>query len=181
MLPKKVMEEIEKVSKEFNLDEEKKRKLIEEVENVYLNSRFESGETIGILAAQSISEPATQLTMRTYHLAGVAGIKVTFGLPRLIEIFDAKRNIETPMMTIYLKKDYNTKENAEKLAHKIVEKRVIDMARYISIDVGENTIRIELDDKRKLEKVEKIIKEALSKRASAVSYTHLTLPTNREV
>jgi len=166
MLPKKIMEEIEKVSKEFNLDEEKKRKLMEEIEKVYLNSRFEPGEAIGILAAQSISEPATQLTMRTYHLAGVAGIKVTFGLPRLIEIFDAKRNIETPMMTIYLKKEYNTKEDAERLAYKIVERRVIDISKYISIDVGENTIKIELEDKRKLEKVEKIIKEALSKRIS---------------
>jgi len=166
MLPKKIMEEIEKVSKEFNLDEEKKRKLIEEVEKAYLNNRFEPGEAIGILAAQSISEPATQLTMRTYHLAGVAGIKVTFGLPRLIEIFDAKRNIETPMMMIYLKKEYNTKEDAERLAYKIVEKRVIDISKYISIDIGENTIKIELDDKRKLEKVEKIIKEVLSKRAS---------------
>ena len=166
MLPKKIMEEIEKVSKEFNLDEEKKRKLIEEVEKAYLNNRFEPGEAIGILAAQSISEPATQLTMRTYHLAGVAGIKVTFGLPRLIEIFDAKRNIETPMMMIHLKKEYNTKEDAERLAYKIVEKRVIDISKYISIDIGENTIKIELDDKRKLEKVEKIIKEVLSKRAS---------------
>jgi len=166
MLPKKIMEEIEKVSKEFNLDEEKKRKLMEEVEKAYLNSRFEPGESIGILAAQSISEPATQLTMRTYHLAGVAGIKVTFGLPRLIEIFDAKRNIETPMMTIYLKKEYNTKEDAERLAYRIVEKRVIDISKYISIDIGENMIRIELEDKRKLEKIEKIIKEVLSKRAS---------------
>jgi DNA-directed RNA polymerase subunit A" len=166
MLPKKIMEEIEKVSKEFNLDGEKKRKLIEEVEKAYLNSRFEPGEAIGILAAQSISEPATQLTMRTYHLAGIAGVKVTFGLPRLIEIFDAKRNIETPMMTIYLKKEHNTKEDAEKLAYKIVEKRVVDISKYISIDVSENTIRIELEDKRKLEKVEKIIKETISKRAS---------------
>jgi DNA-directed RNA polymerase subunit A" len=163
MLPKKIIEEIENVSKEFKLKEDKKEKLIEEVRRVYLNSRFEPGEAIGILAAQSISEPATQLTMRTYHLAGAAGIKVTFGLPRLVEIFDAKRNIETPMMTIYLKKEYNTKENAEKLAYKIVERRVLDLSKYISIDVGENCINIELEDKRKVEKVEKCIKAFLSK------------------
>jgi DNA-directed RNA polymerase subunit A" len=163
MLPKKIIEEIENVSKEFKLKEDKKEKLIEEVRRVYLNSRFEPGEAIGILAAQSISEPATQLTMRTYHLAGAAGIKVTFGLPRLVEIFDAKRNIETPMMTIYLKKEYNNKENAEKLAYKIVERRVLDLSKYISIDVGENCINIELEDKRKVEKVEKCIKAFLSK------------------
>jgi DNA-directed RNA polymerase subunit A" len=165
MLPKKIMDEIEKVSKEMNLDENKKQKLIEEVTKAYLNMRFEPGEAIGILTAQSISEPATQLTMRTYHLAGAAGIKVTLGLPRLVEIFDAKKSIETPMMTIYLNKEYNTKEDAEKLAFKIVEKRVFDLAKYISIDIGENSIVIELDDNRKLEKVERIIKEHMAKRA----------------
>ena len=165
MLPKKIMDEIEKVSKEMNLDENKKQKLIEEVTKAYLNMRFEPGEAIGILTAQSISEPATQLTIRTYHLAGAAGIKVTLGLPRLVEIFDAKKSIETPMMTIYLNKEYNTKEDAEKFAFKIVEKRVFDLAKYISIDIGENSIVIELDDNRKLEKVEKIIKEHMAKRA----------------
>jgi DNA-directed RNA polymerase subunit A" len=163
MLPKKIIEEIENVSKEFRLKEDKKEKLIEEVRRIYLNSRFEPGEAIGILAAQSISEPATQLTMRTYHLAGAAGIKVTFGLPRLVEIFDAKRNIETPMMTIYLKKEYNTKENAERLAYKIVERRVLDLSKYISIDIGEKCINIELENKRKVEKVVKCIKASLSK------------------
>jgi len=165
MLPNKILKEIENVAAELKLSEEKKRRLIEEVERVYLNSRFEAGEAIGILTAQSISEPATQLTMRTYHLAGAAGIKVTFGLPRLVEIFDAKRNIETPMMTIYLKKEYNTKEDAEKLAFKIVERRVSDLSKYIFIDIGEGTINIEVEDKRKIEKIERAIKEFLSKRA----------------
>jgi DNA-directed RNA polymerase subunit A" len=165
MLPNNLLEEVENVAVELKLSEEKKRKLIKEVERVYLNSRFEAGEAIGILTAQSISEPATQLTMRTYHLAGAAGIKVTFGLPRLVEIFDAKRNIETPMMTIYLKKEYNTKEEAEKLAYKIVERRVSDLSKYIFVDVGEKTINIEVDDKRRMEKVEKILKEFLSKKA----------------
>jgi DNA-directed RNA polymerase subunit A" len=127
--------------------------------------RAEPGECVGILAAQSISEPATQLTMRTYHLAGAAGVKVTFGLPRLIEIFDAKRNIETPMMTVYLKKEFNTKEDAEKLAFKIVEKRIIDLSSYISMDVGENSVIVEPSDKRKVEKIETAIKEYLGKKA----------------
>jgi len=180
MLPKKLIEEIENVSQELKLDEEKKKKLIEEVKRVYLNSRFEPGEAIGILAAQSISEPATQLTMRTYHLAGAAGIKVTFGLPRLIEIFDAKKNLETPMMTIYLKKEYNTKENAEELAFKIVERRVIDLAKSISIDMVENSIIIELDDKRKLEKVERVIKDFVSKKANVKIRENLIVVNPKE-
>jgi DNA-directed RNA polymerase beta' subunit len=68
MLPKKILEEVEKVSKELKLNEEDKNKLIKEVEKEYLNMMAEPGEAVGILAAQSISEPATQLTMRTYHI-----------------------------------------------------------------------------------------------------------------
>ncbi len=183
MLPKIFIEEVEKISKEMNLSEDKKKKLLEEVTREYINCRFEPGEAIGILAAQSISEPATQLTMRTYHLAGAAGIKVTFGLPRLIEIFDAKKNIETPMMTIYLKKEYNTKEDAEKFAHKIVEKRIADFARYISIDIGENSINIELEDKRKLEKVARVIKDVLSKKVNVKlkEDTIVVYPNSKEI
>ncbi|MGC8993394.1 MAG: DNA-directed RNA polymerase subunit A'' [Candidatus Aenigmatarchaeota archaeon] len=159
MLPKKILEEVENVAKKMNLNEDQKKKLLEEVEREYLKSRFEPGEAIGILAAQSISEPATQLTMRTYHLAGAAGIKVTFGLPRLVEIFDAKKNISSPMMTIYLKKEYDTKENAEKLAMEIVEKRISDIASFVYVDIENSAVQLELSDKRKNEKAVRIIKE----------------------
>ena len=55
-------------------------------------------ESAGIIAAQSIGEPGTQMTMRTFHYAGVAEVNVTQGLPRLIEIVDARRQPSTPMM-----------------------------------------------------------------------------------
>lgn len=61
-------------------------------------------ESAGIIAAQSIGEPGTQMTMRTFHYAGVAEINVTLGLPRLIEIVDARRVPSTPMMAIFLEK-----------------------------------------------------------------------------
>ena len=50
----------------------------------------ERGEAIGIIAAQSIGEPGTQLTMRTFHTGGVAGVDITSGLPRVEEIFEAR-------------------------------------------------------------------------------------------
>ncbi len=62
-------------------------------------------ESVGIVAAQSIGEPGTQMTMRTFHYAGVAEINVTLGLPRLIEIVDARKLPSTPMMEIHLRKD----------------------------------------------------------------------------
>jgi DNA-directed RNA polymerase subunit beta' len=50
----------------------------------------ESGEAVGIMAAQSIGEPGTQLTMRTFHTGGVAGEDITHGLPRVVELFEAR-------------------------------------------------------------------------------------------
>ena len=48
------------------------------------------GEAVGIIAAQSIGEPGTQLTMRTFHTGGVAGDDITHGLPRIVELFEAR-------------------------------------------------------------------------------------------
>ena len=70
------------------------------------------GEMVGSLAAQSIGEPTTQMTLNTFHLAGVKSANVTLGVPRLIEILNASKEIKTPSMTIYLKekKEYSQKE-----------------------------------------------------------------------
>lgn len=58
------------------------------------NYLVEKGEAVGVIAAQSIGEPGTQLTMRTFHTGGVAGADITQGLPRVIEIFEAKKSIK---------------------------------------------------------------------------------------
>ena len=52
--------------------------------------RVDVGEAVGIIAAQSIGEPGTQLTMRTFHTGGVAGLDITHGLPRIQELFEAR-------------------------------------------------------------------------------------------
>lgn len=160
-LPEKFKEEVEEVSRKYKLSKEKKEKLMGEVEKSYLRGRFEPGESIGIIAAQSISEPSTQMTMRTYHFAGTAGIKVTYGLPRLIEIFDAKKEPETPMMTIYLKKEFNNAVEAAKLAESLVEKKVLNLARRVSLNLNENSIEIEIIDRRRIDAISKSIKENL--------------------
>ncbi|MCD6403014.1 MAG: DNA-directed RNA polymerase subunit A'' [Candidatus Aenigmarchaeota archaeon] len=146
LLPRRVWNEIERVSKERKLTESQKKKLIEEVIKHYSKAFFEPGEAIGIIAAQSISEPATQMTMRTYHFAGSAGIQVTLGLPRMIEIFDAKKEPETPMMTIYLKKEYNDIRHAKKLADEIKERNLQFYATDIRLDLENFQIKIRLKD-----------------------------------
>ncbi|MHA2167963.1 MAG: DNA-directed RNA polymerase subunit A'', partial [Candidatus Hodarchaeales archaeon] len=66
------------------------KKILDSVEDAYLRSLVEPGEAIGTVAAQSIGEPGTQMTLKTFHYAGVAELNVTLGLPRLIEILDAR-------------------------------------------------------------------------------------------
>jgi len=58
--------------------------------NLATGKLVEIGEAVGIIAAQSIGEPGTQLTMRTFHTGGVAGADITHGLPRVVEIFEAR-------------------------------------------------------------------------------------------
>lgn len=159
VLPQSLLDSIEKFSKENRLSKPQKEKLIEEVKKEFSKSRFEPGEAVGIIAAQSISEPATQMTMRTYHFAGSAGIKVTYGLPRLIEVFDAKRKPETPVMTIYLSPPYNNMEKAKRLAEELIEKNVADLSKSIVLNLNENSIDIDPYDLRKLGMIESVLGE----------------------
>ena len=128
------MKEIDRVSKTKKLSEKKKSELTEKVEKEYIKAIFEPGEAFGIIAAQSISEPATQMTMRTYHFAGSAGMQITLGLPRLIEVFDARKEPTTPMMTIFLKKEFNNQKNSEKIASEIKEKKLRIFVETVSLD-----------------------------------------------
>src|SRR5512138_3648038 len=75
--------------------------IVSQVISDYKHSQVEPCEAVGVVAAQSIGEPGTQMTMRTFHYAGVAEINVTLGLPRLVEIVDARKEPSTPMMTIH--------------------------------------------------------------------------------
>ncbi len=59
------------------------------------------------MGAQSISEPGTQMTLKTFHFAGVASMNVTLGVPRLKEIINASRSISTPIITAKLIQDDN--------------------------------------------------------------------------
>lgn len=158
-LPKSLQEKIEEVVRKKKLTKEKAEKLTEEVRKFYENSKFEPGETVGILAAQSISEPATQMTMRTYHFAGSAGMKVTYGLPRLIEIFDARREPETPVMTVFLKRQFDNREVATKIAEEIVEKDVSYLTKRSAINLAENSIEIEPYDSKRMATIVKAVKE----------------------
>ena len=92
-------------------------KVIARAETELAKSRIDPFEAAGIVTAQSLGEPGTQMTMRTFHYAGVATVNVTQGLPRIIEIVDARKVPNTPTMKIYLKEGIKaTAEDAQKLA-----------------------------------------------------------------
>jgi DNA-directed RNA polymerase subunit A" len=95
----------------------------------FAHNQIDPTEACGMVAAQSIGEPGTQMTMRTFHYAGVAEINVTLGLPRLIEIVDARSTPSTPMMNIYLRDEYRVNPDlAKEIANKIEITRLTDVA-----------------------------------------------------
>ncbi|CAK9300704.1 unnamed protein product [Gordionus sp. m RMFG-2023] len=68
----------------------------------YKHARIEPGTAVGALAAQSIGEPGTQMTLKTFHFAGVASMNITLGVPRIKEIINAAKTISTPIVTALL-------------------------------------------------------------------------------
>lgn len=102
-LPLKIVCDIAKAIEDANLDDEKYSQLVKVAERMYCSHLMDKNESAGVMAAHSIGEPGTQMNMRTFHYAGVANINVTQGLPRLIEIVDARRIPSTPSMDIPLK------------------------------------------------------------------------------
>ena len=111
----------------------------------FKHSLMEPGEAVGIVAAQSIGEPGTQMTLRTFHYAGVKEQNVTLGLPRLIEIVDARRIPSTPIMTIYLDAVHRKSEAAAvKLAREIVYTTLENLAQRIYEDPVKEEVVVEL-------------------------------------
>lgn len=84
----------------------------------YLKSIANPGENVGTIAAQSIGEPSTQMTLNTFHLAGHGGANMTLGIPRLKEILmTTPTNIKTPFMTVYFNKENKySKDQMQKVA-----------------------------------------------------------------
>jgi DNA-directed RNA polymerase subunit A" len=119
-LPKKTKDQLNKYLDNKEISDSQFTQILERVLKEYLSTRIEACEAVGVIAAQSIGEPGTQMTMRTFHYAGVAEINVTLGLPRLIEIMDARKEPSTPTMTVYLEPEYrNDRDRAREVSWQI--------------------------------------------------------------
>ncbi|KAJ8928914.1 hypothetical protein NQ314_018451 [Rhamnusium bicolor] len=90
------------VSEEFRLSTEAFEWLIGEIETRFQQAQANPGEMVGALAAQSLGEPATQMTLNTFHFAGVSSKNVTLGVPRLKEIINISKKPKAPSLTVFL-------------------------------------------------------------------------------
>ena len=163
-IPESTMEDMQRYFEKHRIPESRHGVIEEIIRGLYQRSSYDPEEPIGVVAAQSLSEPATQMTMRTYHFAGTAGIQVTLGLPRILEIFDARKEPRTPTMTVYLKPDYQDVESARKIASQIKEVKAKNVILSTTLDLTELWIkcRVNLSKLAAMgipeEKVPKIIK-----------------------
>jgi DNA-directed RNA polymerase subunit A" len=160
MISKKILDEFDTYCKKNGITGKEKEEKFEIMKKRLERYIYEPGEAIGIVAAQSISEPATQMTMRSYTLASQSDrlSKVTHGLPRLIEIFDARKTFEKKML-IYLKPDYNTKEKAKDVANKIKSLKLSDVIVSDSIDLINMRIELELEKEGEKDRVKEILEK----------------------
>jgi len=146
LLPPRIIEDLRDRLVDRRLTSAQLNRIIKEVEIAYDYSLVEPGEAVGAVAAQSIGEPGTQMTLKTFHFAGVAEFNVTLGLPRLIEIVDARRNPSTPTMNVFLEEKHRTDEKfAREVAQGIEQTRVERIAQSVEIDLAEGGIVVILD------------------------------------
>ena len=142
-LSKSLLDDVKEQTKGMNAN--KVNKVLAQVLKEYEEAKVDPGESVGLVAAESIGEPGTQMTLNTFHFAGVAEMNVTVGLPRIIEILDGRKAISTPMMEIYLKSPYNKGKDIRRLALNIKETLLQDIMSTVEVDIAESQIDIGLD------------------------------------
>ena len=147
--PKGYVEDLANAYTRRDLTDDELDKLADKLKTAYDRAHVEAGEAVGTVAAQSVGEPGTQMTMRTFHYAGVTELNVTLGLPRLIEIVDARKDIATPTMDIYFEEDKRYDEEFVKtLANKIGKSTINDILDDFNLNYAEMQVEATLSDKK---------------------------------
>ncbi|MFA6022524.1 MAG: DNA-directed RNA polymerase subunit A' [Candidatus Pacearchaeota archaeon] len=118
-----------------------------DVAAAHLKKQVCPGEAIGIVTAQSFGEPSTQMALNVFHFAGVQEMQITLGLPRLIEIFDARKTPSTPAMEIHLEKEFNEEKEAKTIAEKIKEVRLKEVIDEANINFSDKKIEFIINNK----------------------------------
>jgi DNA-directed RNA polymerase subunit A" len=116
-----------------------------DVAGLHKKQEVPAGEAVGIITAQSLGEPSTQMALNVFHFAGIQEMQITLGLPRLIEIFDARKQPSTPLMEVYLSSELNNEKDARIMAEKIREVRINDIISEIKINFSDKKIEAVLE------------------------------------
>ncbi len=133
----KIQKDLQTTLSENRLSREGIERVLKKALDLIGRAMAEPGEAVGVVTAQSIGEPGTQMTLRTFHFAGVKERNVTLGLPRLIELVDARKKPVTPTMDICLDREYRiTREKALEVARDIIYTRVSDLIEKTDVDYG---------------------------------------------
>ncbi|MAT49095.1 MAG: DNA-directed RNA polymerase subunit A'' [Euryarchaeota archaeon] len=120
------------------------KEMVKMAKDAFVSSQIDPFEAAGIITAQSLGEPGTQMTMRTFHYAGVATVNVTQGLPRIIEIVDARKKPNTPTMIVHLDGDYKTNESKVKKLAASLEVTTTKNIADIETDVTQRRLTLKL-------------------------------------
>ncbi|MDD3263975.1 MAG: DNA-directed RNA polymerase subunit A'' [Candidatus Nanoarchaeia archaeon] len=158
MLPSSILDEtFEKAQKE-GLTQKQFDNLLELISSEYNKIKVEVGEPVGLAAAQSIGEQGTQMTLNTFHFAGVAEMNVTTGLPRLIEILDSRKTLKSPQMKIYLNKEFENEKDVNKIVGLLKESLLSDVLDSIDIDMANFSLILNVNNE-KMEKLDLTMKK----------------------
>ena len=182
--PDSYIEDLAKSYIRRELTDDELRELIRRLKAAYDRAHVEAGEAVGTVAAQSVGEPGTQMTMRTFHYAGVTELNVTLGLPRLIEIVDARKEIATPTMDIYFDEERrNDEEFVRTLANQIGKSTINDILSDFNLNYGTMEVEAVLDNKKieekRLDKEEivEVIEKTFKK--STITNDHVIIPSQK--
>jgi DNA-directed RNA polymerase subunit A" len=169
-LPPSMLKEIEETCPAGKI-----KKVAKKVYEEYLSAKIDAGEAVGLVGAESIGEPGTQMTLNTFHYAGVAEMNVTMGLPRIIEILDGRKSIATPQMEIFLKAPYNKGKDIKQIALEIKETKLGEFVTEYSMNIVDLKIELKLDSEKMKEleltpaAVAKAVEKGLANEASVKS------------
>ncbi|MBQ6099506.1 MAG: DNA-directed RNA polymerase subunit A'' [Methanobrevibacter sp.] len=182
--PDSYIEDLAKSYINRDLTDDELRELIRRLKAAYDRAHVEAGEAVGTVAAQSVGEPGTQMTMRTFHYAGVTELNVTLGLPRLIEIVDARKEIATPTMDIYFDEERrNDEEFVRTLANKIGKSTINDILSDFNLNYGTMEVEAVLDNRKIEEKrleredIDAIISKTFKK--ATITNDTITIPSQK--
>ena len=184
-LPDVVLAEVKREVVDAKVTSEEFDRILEEIKKRVEYAMVEPGEAVGVVAAQSMGEPSTQMTMRTFHYAGVAELNVTLGLPRIMEIVDARKQPSTPMMTVFLEEEIRSdRDKAKNIANEIGVVNFVDVIDKTETSLFDFNVTFRLDKeamKAKEMDTEEIVKRLNKSKIEVEDYSESTIVLKSKV